>query len=126
MKKIISHKITLLLIIIVASIGLILCSEQKETKIDQTPQIIQSTIDGGDWNDPATWHGGIVPDKIYDVAISGRVMVSDKAECLNLMVDTDGYLDVKQNAVLKIYHHVINLGTIVNNGEITVVNENEE
>ena len=82
-------------------------SEQKETKVEQTPKMIQSTIDGGDWNNPETWHGGIVPDKQYDVSIAGRVIIADKAECLNLMVDIDGYLEVKQNAVLNIYHHVV-------------------
>jgi hypothetical protein len=100
------------------------CTEKKsEDKTNTTPQIFTSKINGGDWNDPNTWIEGKVPTKNSDVNITGTVTVKDKAECLNLIIDKGAYLKVNENAILKINHHVIQEGTILNNGEIWLQNK---
>ena len=120
-KSVFQNKLTLFLLFAFASFALYQCKEQeKEIVKDNTPKIIVSTIDGGDWNEAKTWIQGVVPTKDSDVNITGRVSVTGNAECLNLMIDAGSLLEVQKGAVLKIYHHVIQEGTVINNGNITL------
>lgn len=120
-KKVKINNLTLLLLIGLVSIISYQCKKEEVPKpVDNTPKIIVSTVDGGEWNAVKTWIQGVIPTKDSDVNITGRVTVSGKAECLNLMIDAGSILEIQQGAVLKIYHHVIQEGTVINNGEITL------
>lgn len=104
------------------------CTEKKsgDKTTNMTSKIFTSKINGGDWNNPNTWIEGKVPTKNSDVNITGSVTVKNKAECLNLIIDKGAYLEVNENAILKINHHVIQEGTILNNGEIWLQNKKVE
>lgn len=118
-KKIDFSKYLVLLTAIFFTISLISCSNgDKDTGKDQEFHIITSTVTGGDWTDTKTWQEGVIPNEFTDVNISGRVVLKDSASCLNLMVDAGSHLIVEKSGVLKITHHAINEGTIINNGQI--------
>jgi|GEM_PF-6254021 len=120
-KKLFELKIVYYSVLLILMVGLIQCTQKTEGPIkDNTPQIIVSKIEGGDWSDVATWQQGVVPTIDSDVNITGKVNVKGKAECLNLLVDNGATLEISPNSVLTVKHHVINDGTIINNGEIKV------
>jgi hypothetical protein len=93
---------------------------EKEDAQDQEFHIITSTVTGGDWTDPNTWQEKVIPNEFTDVNITGRVNLKDSATCLNLMVDVGAHLIVEKDGLLIIKHHAINEGTIINNGKITL------
>jgi hypothetical protein len=120
-KKLFNQKLIYILFFCVLSVGLFQCTQKKEEPVKESgPQIIVSKVEGGDWNKVTTWVEGIIPTIDSDVNITGKVIVTGKAECLNLMVDIGATLEVSPKAVLNVKHHVINDGTIINNGEIKV------
>lgn len=94
--------------------------ETKDTNKNNVPKIITSTVAGGDWFNPNTWNEGIVPTSNSDVNIAGKVVLNDSAECLNLMIDASSQLIIEKNGVLKVKHHLVNEGIIVNSGELIV------
>ena len=92
--------------------------EIKPSEINTGPQTFTSTINGGDWSSPSTWIENLVPNEKSDVVISGRVNIKSKVICLNLMIDNGAILEVEKDASIKIIHHLINEGIIINNGTI--------
>ncbi len=106
---------------VIISALLILCTPKKEEPVKETsPKIIVSNADGGDWANVATWVDGAIPTIDSDVNITGKVVVNGKAECMNLMIDHQATIEVMKGASLTVKHHIINEGTIINNGEITL------
>jgi len=119
--KVYIQRITFLFAFIAVSFILIQCTQKSEEPVKETaPQILVSSAGGGDWHATATWLQGKVPTIDSDVNISGKVVINSKAECLNLMIDNGASLEVLKNASLTVKHHIINEGTIINNGEIVV------
>ncbi|MFH1052227.1 MAG: hypothetical protein V1779_15010 [bacterium] len=116
------QKILFFFAIIITTIGLIQCTQKNEEvpAKEKVPPIIVSTVEGGDWADVSTWQQGLIPTSESDVNICGKVIINGKAECLNLMVDNRAILEVMKDASLIVKHHIINEGSIVNNGEIIV------
>ena len=54
---------------------------------------IESTREGGNWNDPATWTANKIPDKNDNVFIKGSVKINTPIECGNLKIDRSGNLE---------------------------------
>jgi len=123
-EKLFNTKITVILLLVFA-ICFTQCKKQEEEvkEPEQGYQTITSTVDGGQWDDPATWTEGVVPTENNDAVITGRVIVSKNAECLNLMIDFNAQLEVEKDVVLKVYSHVIQEGPIIKNGDILVGDE---
>jgi len=119
--KLFKQRIIFLLAFIFFSIILIQCTSKKEEPIIETsPQILASKVKGGDWHSDSTWVQGKVPSIDSDVNVSGKVIINKKAECLNLMIDNGASIEIMKDASLTVKHHIINEGTIINNGEIKV------
>lgn len=96
--------------------------EVKVNEVKSAPLTITSTVNGGDWDNPKTWIENTVPNDKSDVVISGRVTIKSKVECLNLMIDNEAVLEVEKDASIKVTHHLINEGIIINNGSFEVPN----
>ena len=109
-----------ILSIIFVSFLLLYCTKeeekQEEVKTEKPQQIFISSVNGGDWHNGSTWIQGNVPTVDADVNITGKVTISGKAECLNLLIDNGATLELSPKAELTVKHHVINEGTIINNG----------
>lgn len=75
-------------------------------------QIISTTI-GGDWNNPSTWIGNIIPGKDDDVQINGPVMVKDSSYCKNVEITNIGTLDHSGYS-----DYIFINGNITNNGTV--------
>ncbi|MCD4683339.1 MAG: hypothetical protein K8R86_08675 [Bacteroidales bacterium] len=54
---------------------------------------IQSYPAGGDWDDPLTWIGNIVPGPIDDVIIDGNVTISNFVACNNITLTSTGIVN---------------------------------
>ncbi|ROL61831.1 hypothetical protein D9V86_03765 [Bacteroidetes/Chlorobi group bacterium ChocPot_Mid] len=114
--------------IIVISFFLLTCTKVEEKKEEvksvNTQQIFISSIKGGDWHSNSTWIQGNVPTPDADVNITGKVTINGKAECLNLLIDNGATLELSTKAELVVKHHVINEGTIINNGSLKTKDDN--
>lgn len=77
---------------------------------------IYSTTQGGGWNDPNTWIGGVVPGNNDNVVINGTVYVPNPASCLNLTVFGDGVLmnQAGLQSDLFVSGNLVNYGAIYN------------
>lgn len=94
-----------------------------ETKTDYITVLsggaITSTTLGGNWSEPTTWVGGVVPTASDNVMIGGNVVVDYNSECHDLTIQagnslqsgTGFYQNLTVNGVLN------NGGTIQNNGD---------
>ncbi len=124
MKSYLSIKISYSKIIFLSFLSILIfsCKENETNKeiTENIPQIVTSTITGGDWFNPKTWNEGVIPTSNSDVNITGRVVLKDTAECLNLMIDASSQLIIEKNAVLKVKHHFVNEGIVVNEGELLI------
>ncbi|MEZ5196829.1 MAG: hypothetical protein R2764_10615 [Bacteroidales bacterium] len=78
---------------------------------------IQSTLSGGDWNDPDTWQGSIVPGSGNDVQINGPVFVTTGSSCNDIYIVSGASLQNKSNGnyALSVNGDITNEGTITNN-----------
>jgi len=84
---------------------------------------ITSTGAGGDWNDGATWVGGVVPGAADDVVVVGPVGVVGSAACLTLAVDPSGsvFNATFSPATLAVGDDVVNEGEITDGGQVLTV-----
>ena len=62
------------------------------------------TIADGNWNNPASWIGAVVPPATADVIIRHNITVTDNSICNSLKVDPNGRLDVIPGVDLAITH----------------------
>ncbi|MCB0807115.1 MAG: hypothetical protein KDC05_15060, partial [Bacteroidales bacterium] len=84
---------------------------------------IESTMDGGNWSDPATWTGGSVPAAIDFVVLKGPVYLDENATCDGLTVQTGGELrNTGGPRILDVTSDVINNGLIDNVSYILTLN----
>jgi hypothetical protein len=56
-------------------------------------QEIESTVTGGDWNNPETWINGKIPDVNSDVVINGNVIVKESNSCKNIKIMKEATLE---------------------------------
>lgn len=81
--------------------------------VDANAQTITSTTNGGNWNNAATWIGGVVPGAGSDVVINGPVDATNGAVCHNITINAGVVLqNVNAAATLTINGHVLNNGDI--------------
>lgn len=89
-----------------------------------TPGAISSTAAGGPWSAPSTWVGGIVPDSLDNVTISGAVTIDTAgAVAGNVTVNPSGFLKFGETGAFKLtvtYHVVIDAGGTFSTGSGTV------
>ncbi|HOY85682.1 MAG TPA: hypothetical protein PLQ80_10360 [Candidatus Syntrophosphaera sp.] len=78
--------------------------------------VIQSTQEGGFWNDPDTWLGGAVPSSTDDVVIAGPVWPAAGSFCQNLSITADGVLQHGSDSQLS--GKLTVQGNLSNNGSI--------
>ena len=79
---------------------------------------VYSTTYGGNWINPSTWIGGLVPGPGSNVQIQGPVYVNTTNECHNLTIQPGGLIlnpnyDVGQ---VTVYGDCINFGQLVDSG----------
>jgi NADPH-dependent 7-cyano-7-deazaguanine reductase QueF-like protein len=77
-------------------------------------QTIESTISGGDWSNPLTWVGSVVPATNDDVIINGAVTVLGTMTCNNLSVSSGASVVNGSSATTYFYVN----GTFTNNGSL--------
>ncbi|MCD4698909.1 MAG: hypothetical protein K8S16_21985 [Bacteroidales bacterium] len=75
---------------------------------------IHSNPTGGNWSDPATWIGGLVPGADTSIVINGPVYLDINTQCDSIYISSSGYL---QNHQGNTYDLTIN-GNIINDGFI--------
>jgi hypothetical protein len=82
--------------------------------------VVTSTSSGGDWNDGATWVGGVAPGAADDVIVVGPVGVTGSAACLTLSVGAPGsvYNAAVTPASLVVGDDVVNEGEITDGGQV--------
>ncbi|MCB2219845.1 MAG: hypothetical protein KQI35_05560 [Bacteroidetes bacterium] len=86
---------------------------------------IESTTDGGNWSDPATWTGGSVPTSIDNVVLKGPVYLDQNATCDDLNIQTGGELrNTGAQRILDISGNVVNNGLIDDISYILTLNIN--
>lgn len=78
-------------------------------------QPIYSTLTGGNWSDPMTWVGQVVPGDDDDVFIEGPVLADISSSCQNLTVSETGSLMNQGSRVITVSGSFDNAGTIANN-----------
>ncbi len=66
------------------SLGVVLIFTVQYSSIAQT---ITSTSTGGNWENAATWIGGIVPTENNDVVINGTVSITGAPKCRNVTIN---------------------------------------
>lgn len=76
---------------------------------------IQSTTSGGNWNQPSTWVGGVVPGSNDHVVVNGPVTVGLNVACQNLTVHDSLTND---GSGCWSNRHITIHGTLTNNGYI--------
>lgn len=83
------------------------------TNISILSQTISSTAQGGNWNSPSTWIGGVAPNANSDVVINGPVIISN-VECKNLTINSNGIIEDEPSMgrTLTINGDFINYGTV--------------
>ncbi|MDD3050132.1 MAG: hypothetical protein PHR06_03210 [Candidatus Cloacimonetes bacterium] len=78
--------------------------------------VIQSTAEGGYWNDSDTWMGGSIPAANDDVVINGSVWPATESFCQNLTITGDGVLlhgsDSQLSGKLTVQGNLSNNGSI--------------
>ncbi len=84
---------------------------------------IHSSVSGGNWTQPSTWIGGIVPAENDTVIINGTIDLDVNATCKKLIVSAQGIL---RNIFTTSYKITVtgdcyNYGTIMNNGSKLVL-----
>ena len=87
-----------------------------------TENSITSTAQGGRWNDPATWIGGVVPGKSDDVIIDGPVGLLYTHECNNLTINKGDTLYTVSSGSnnLKVYGNIVNNGAVILKSDYTL------
>ncbi len=60
------------------------------------------TISNGDWNNPATWQGGIVPPATAAVVIKNSVALTSDITCKTITVKSPGSLDIHSGIKLRV------------------------
>ncbi|GGG58367.1 hypothetical protein GCM10011378_38140 [Hymenobacter glacieicola] len=86
-----------------------------------TPQAaISSTATGGNWSDPATWSGGVVPTAADNVTVVGgaTVTLDVNAACAALTVATGGSLLTSATTA----YQLLVAGSVTNNGTLDLSN----
>jgi hypothetical protein len=80
--------------------------------------IVESTAEGGSWNDPATWVGGVVPGETDEVVIHSTVILNCNATVAALQVLTSAILqpDVGASRLLYVSGNVYVIGQLVSYG----------
>ncbi|RYU80716.1 T9SS type A sorting domain-containing protein [Hymenobacter persicinus] len=88
----------------------------KTVKARQVLASISSTATGGNWSDPASWAGGVVPTSADDVTIVGgaTVTLDVAASCASLTVATAGSLLTSATTAYSLQVG----GSITNNGTL--------
>lgn len=84
---------------------------------------IISTDDGGNWNEPSTWIGFIVPGATDSVIINGPVrLLNYNNECLTVMVNEgkDLWAGPGWYGYLTVFGDLVNYGTIYGGMDISV------
>jgi hypothetical protein len=70
---------------------------------DQAPGYY--TVSNGDWNNPATWLGGVVPSPDAAVFISNNVTVTANATCYSMQVQQPGgIVNINPGVILTVTH----------------------
>ena len=79
---------------------------------------IVSTTTGGNWANPSTWIGGVVPNSSTNVQIQGNVLIDITGECLNLTVTPSGRIANPGYYVgqVTVYGNCYNHGQLVDSG----------
>ncbi len=74
-------------------------------------QTITSTMAGGNWNQAATWVGGVIPTENHNVIINGPVAATS-ATCLDLTINAGQTLQNVAGPVTLTVNNVVNNGTL--------------
>ncbi len=78
---------------------------------------IQSTVQGGYWQDSATWVQGIIPGADDDVVINGSVIIQTNQSCHNLTLANSASIikNGSNNFTLSVNGNLVNNGWVYNN-----------
>ncbi len=78
-------------------------------------QTITSKTSGGNWNDPNTWIGGVIPNQNNDVVIDGSVLANNNV-CNNLTINSGGTLQAASPGYCCYEYTLTIMGNVINNG----------
>ncbi|MEH0156283.1 T9SS type A sorting domain-containing protein [Limibacter armeniacum] len=90
------------------------CSVSSDTELTVTIYEEIESVASGDWDDTATWEGGVVPNTAFSVRVKNghTVTITGDEGARNLVVESDAFLDINNNVLLEVVSNLDLNGTI--------------